>query len=92
MARIHEAVVYSGTLCTRDAKQKVTILDLCCTVVYVPEANSFYYETEVTALPIYTPPGSILVACCMEDARPNYKVPRVVLHALLADKDTQRDR
>jgi hypothetical protein len=83
-AHVREAQVSSGTLCTWNPKHKVAILlvqlDQCCTVVYVTAKNSFYYATEVTALPSNTPAGSILVACYTEDVMPSHKEPRVLIH------------
>ena len=80
---IKENEVPGTTLCTWNPKHKVNILliqlDECCTVVYVFEKNSFYYSTEVTALPSKTPPGSILVACYTEDIMPSHKEPRVLV-------------
>ena len=80
---IKESEVPSTTLCTWNPKHKVNILlvqlDKCCTVVYVVARNSFYYATEVTALPNKTPPGSILVACYTEDVLESHKEPRVLV-------------
>ena len=80
---IKEKEVSGTTLCTWNPKYKVNILliqlDECCTVVYVVEKNSFYYATEVSALPSKTPPGSILVACYTEDIMPSHKEPRVLV-------------
>ena len=80
---IKEVQVPGTTLCTWNPKYKVNILliqlDQCCTVVYVVAKNSFYYATEVTALPSKTPPGSILVACYTEDVKPSHKEPRVLI-------------
>ena len=83
MSLINESEVPSTTLCTWNPKHKVEILliqlDECCSVVYVLEKNSFYYATEVTALPSNTPPGSILVACYTEDVMPSHKEPRILI-------------
>jgi hypothetical protein len=82
--RVREGEVKRGTLCTWNPKHKVHLLlvqlDECCTVVYVVEKHSFYYATEVTALPSNTPTGSILVACYTEDVMPTHKEPRVLIH------------
>jgi len=82
--RVREEDVKGTTLCTWNPKHKVHLLlaqlDECCTVVYVVEKNSFYYATEVTALPSNTPPGSILVACYTEDVMVSHKEPRVLIH------------
>ena len=85
---IKESEVSSTTFCTWNPKHKVNILlmqlDQCCTVVYVLEKNSFYYATEVTALPSLTPSGSILVACYTEDVMPSHKEPRILIQDVVS--------
>ena len=83
---------WRGTLFTwlPDAYVSIALLQVAggFTLVYLPSVKEFYFASDVTMLPRETPVGTVLIAVYTEDEREHFRVPRVLIHDVLAWGDT----
>lgn len=79
---------WRGTLFTwlPDAYVSIALLqvDGGFTLVYMPCFKEFYFASDVTMLPRGTPIGTVLIGVYTEDERAHFRVPRVLIHDVLA--------
>ena len=59
-------------------------VDHGCTLVYVPTLQEIFFASDVTMLPKDTPSGTVLVGLYTEDQKPHFRVPRILVHDVLA--------
>ena len=84
--------MWRGTLFTwlPDAYVSIALLQVegGFTLVYLPSVKEFYFASDVTMLPRETPAGTVLIGVYTEDEREHFRVPRVLIHDVLAWGDT----
>lgn len=84
--------MWRGTLFTwlPDAYVSIALLQVegGFTLVYLPCFKEFYFASDVTMLPRETPVGTVLIGVYTEDEREHFRVPRVLIHDVLAWGDT----